>query len=210
MIGETMFVTGVCMFVCAPISGRLMTKIDPRIMIAVGFAGFAVGTWQASYITSDWDFWELLVPQIFRGFSLMLCMVPINNLALGTMPPQKMKNASGLFNLTRNLGGAVGLALINTLLDKRMDLHIARLHEAVSWGRRTADETMANMTAALAARGSDAALAATKQMTMMAHRQAEVMALGDVFLALTAIFLALVALAPIMRRPQMAGGGGGH
>jgi MFS transporter, DHA2 family, multidrug resistance protein len=209
MIGETMFVTGVCMFICAPISGRLMTKVDPRIMIAVGFAGFALGTWQASYITADWDFYELLVPQILRGFSLMLCMVPINNLALGTMPPQRIKNASGLFNLTRNLGGAVGLALINTLLDKREDLHIARLHEAVSWGHMAADETLAKMTAAFASRGSDAALAATKQMTMMAHRQAEVMALGDVFLALTAIFLLLVFLAPIMRRPQMAGGGGG-
>jgi DHA2 family multidrug resistance protein len=211
MIGETMFVTGVCMFICAPISGRLMTKVDPRIMIAVGFAGFAIGTLQASYITADWDFWELLVPQIFRGFSLMLCMVPINNLALGTMPPQRIKNASGLFNLTRNLGGAVGLAVINTMLDKRMDLHIERLHEAVSWGRTIADETMAKMTAAFASRGSDAALAATKQMSLMARRQAEVMALGDVFLALTVIFFALVVLAPLMRRPQMAGGaGGGH
>ncbi|MGA2045080.1 MAG: DHA2 family efflux MFS transporter permease subunit [Roseiarcus sp.] len=210
MIGKTMFVTGVCMFIMAPISGRLMGKVDPRLMIAIGFAGFGLGTLQASYITADWDFWELLVPQILRGFSLMLCMVPINNLALGTMPPQRIKNASGLFNLTRNLGGAVGLALINTLLDKREDLHIARLHEAVSWGRGRADETLAELTGALAARGSDAALAATRQMMLMARRQAEILALGDVFLALTAIFFALVALAPMMRRPQMMGGGGGH
>jgi MFS transporter, DHA2 family, multidrug resistance protein len=211
MIGKTMFVTGVCMFIMAPISGRLMGKVDPRLMIAIGFGGFGLGTLQASYITQDWDFWELLVPQMLRGFSLMLCMVPINNLALGTMPPNKIKNASGLFNLTRNLGGAVGLALINTLLDKRMDLHIARLHEAVSWGRDAADQTLSQITAAFATRGSDAALAATKQMMLMARRQAEVMALGDVFLALTVIFFALVALAPIMRRPQMQGaGGGGH
>ena len=93
----------------------------------------------------------------------MLCMVPINNLALGTMPPESMKNASGLFNLMRNLGGAVGLALINTMLDKRMDLHLERLRESVVWGRTVADETLAQLTAALAARGSDAALAATKQ-----------------------------------------------
>ncbi|MGD0719807.1 MAG: DHA2 family efflux MFS transporter permease subunit [Roseiarcus sp.] len=211
MIGKTLFVTGVCMFIMAPISGRLMGKVDPRLMIAVGFAGFGLGTLQASYITADWDFWELLVPQILRGFSLMLCMVPINNLALGTMPPQRIKNASGLFNLTRNLGGAVGLALINTLLDKREDLHIARLHEAVSWGRTRADETLAQLTGAFAARGSDAALAATREMMLMARRQAEILALGDVFLALTAIFFALVALAPMMRRPQMLGGGaGGH
>ena len=120
-----------------------MAKVDPRLMIAVGFVGFAIGTWQASFITADWDFWELLVPQMFRGFSLMLCMVPINNLALGTMPPDRIKNASGLFNLMRNLGGAFGLALINTMLDKRMDLHLERLREAVVWGRSAADETLA-------------------------------------------------------------------
>jgi MFS transporter, DHA2 family, multidrug resistance protein len=211
MIGQTMFVTGVCMFICAPISGRLMTKVDPRVMIAIGFGGFALGTFQASYITADWDFWELLVPQILRGFSLMLCMVPINNLALGTMPPDRIKNASGLFNLTRNLGGAVGLALINTILNKRMDLHIARLHEAVAWGHEAAEETMAKLTAGFASRGSDATLAATKQMSLMARRQAEIMALGDVFLALTVVFAALVVLTPLMRRPQMAGGpAGGH
>jgi DHA2 family multidrug resistance protein len=211
MIGETMAVTGVCMFVMAPISGRLMVKIDPRLMIAVGFVGFAIGTWQASFITADWDFWELLFPQMFRGFSLMLCMVPINNLALGALPPHRFKNASGLFNLLRNLGGAFGLALINTMLDKRMDLHLERLREAVVWGRSAADETLAGMTAALAARGSDAALAATREIALMVRRQAEVLALGDVFLALTLVFLALVGLAAFMRRPQMAAvGGGGH
>jgi len=208
-IGQTMFVTGVCMFICAPISGRLMTKMDPRLMIACGFVGFAIGTWQASMITQDWDFWELLVPQMFRGFSLMLCMVPINNLALGTMPPQKIKNASGLFNLTRNLGGAFGLALINTILDKREDLHIERLHEAVSWGRSAADETLTTMTAAFSQLGSDAQLVALKQMTRMAHRQAEILALSDVFMTLTVLFLSLVGLAIFMRKPAARGGGGG-
>ena len=87
----------------------------------------AIGIRQASFITVDWDFWELLWPQVFRGVGLMLSMAPINNLALGTMPPMKIKNASGLFNVMRNLGGAFGLAVINTLLDKRMDLHLERL-----------------------------------------------------------------------------------
>ena len=211
MIGKTMFVTGACMFLTAPLAGRLMTRVDPRLMIATGFVFFAIGTYQASFVTVDWDFWELLWPQIFRGVGLMLSMVPINNLALGTMPPMKIKNASGLFNLMRNLGGAVGLALINTLLDKRMDLHLERLREQVTWGKAAADERLANMTAALASRGSDAALAATRQMALMVRRQAEVLALADIFLALTAIFLACVGLAALMRRPSAPGGaGGGH
>ncbi len=211
MIGKTMFVTGVCMFLTAPISGRLMTRVDPRAMIGVGFTLFAIGAWLAAHLTADWDFWELFWPQIFRGSGLMLCMVPINNLALGTMPPQKIKNASGLFNLTRNLGGAVGLALINTLLNKRMDLHLQRLHEAVIWGRSAADETLAGIASTLSARGSDATLAATRQLSLMVRRQAEILSLSDVFWSLSILFIALVALTPAMRRPQAAAvGGGGH
>ena len=212
-IGETMFVTGLCMFFMGPISGRLMRKIDPRIMIATGFIGFAIGTWQASLITKDWDFNELLIPQILRGVSLMLVMIPITNTALGTMAPAKMKDASGLFNLTRNLGGAVGLAVINTLLNKRLDLHLARLHEQVSWGRTAAEETLTNMTAQMSRFGSDAALAATKQLTGMVRTQAMVMSIADVFLALTVLFVAIALMAPIMKRPNLApagGGGGGH
>jgi DHA2 family multidrug resistance protein len=157
----------------------------------------------------DWDFWNLFVPQILRGVGLMLCMVPINNLALGTMPPQKIKNASGLFNLTRNLGGAVGLAIINTVLDKRWDLHLERLRESMPWGRVTSDEGFAGMATAFAARGSDATLAATKQIALLVRRQALVMALSDVFLIIAVCFVLTIALAMMMRRPQMAGGGGG-
>jgi DHA2 family multidrug resistance protein len=141
----------------------------------------------------------------------MLCIVPSVNLALTGFEGAELRAASGLFNLMRNLGGAVGLALINTLLDKRMDLHLERLRESVIWGRRVAEDTLANMAAAMAARGSDAQLAATRQLALIVRRQAEVMALADVFLALTVLFLGCVGLAALMRRPVAAGGpGGGH
>ena len=110
MIGETVFVSGVAMFLTAPIAGRLMSKVDPRLMLIAGFLFFAVGTYWMTYLTKDWDFWELFWPQVFRGVGLMIAMIPINNIALGTLPPERVKNASGLFNLMRNLGGAVGLA----------------------------------------------------------------------------------------------------
>ncbi|MGL4285765.1 MAG: MFS transporter, partial [Phreatobacter sp.] len=151
-------------------------------------------------------------PQILRGAALMLCMVPINNLSLGTLPLDKMKNASGLYNLTRNLGGAVGLALINTLLNDRTDLHLQRLHEQVAWGRFRAEETLNSLTQAFQSLGSDADLAALKQLAAMVRREAFVMAIGDVFFALTVLFVLMVGLVPIMRkpRPAPAGGGGAH
>ncbi len=212
MIGETMFVTGIAMFLSAPIVGRLSTKLDLRIMMAIGFLLFALGTYQVSFITKDWTFGELIVPQILRGAALMLCMVPINNLSLGTLPLDKMKNASGLYNLTRNLGGAVGLALINTLLNDRTDLHLQRLHEQVAWGRFRAEETLNSLTQAFQSLGSDADLAALKQLAAMVRREAFVMAIGDVFFALTVLFVLMVGLVPIMRkpRPAPAGGGGAH
>ena len=104
-IGETMFVTGICMFVMAPISGQLMRRgVDPRLMLAVGFTGFAVGAYQASLLTSEWNFNELLVPQMLRGISLMLIMIPVTTTALETTPQWKLKNASGLFNLRPRRG----------------------------------------------------------------------------------------------------------
>lgn len=212
MIGETMFVTGLAMFLTAPIAGRLSAKLDPRVMMMIGFSGFALGTWWASFITSDWDFRELLVPQILRGCSLMLCMVPINNIALGTLPPQQLKNASGLYNLTRNLGGAVGLAVINTMLNTRTDLHITRLHEMVATGRGVAEEALANMAQRFGDYGDAAQTMALALLNQRVHKQALIMAFGDIFLGLTMIFASLVVLSLFLRKPPkpVSGGGGGH
>jgi len=210
MIGETMFVTGVCMFLTAPVAGRLARSVDPRLLIAIGFLGFGLGTWQASKITVDWDFWELFLPQVLRGVSLMLCMVPITNLSLGTLPLDQVKNASGLFNVSRNLGGAVGLAIINTLLNDRMDLHLLRLRESVTWGRDQAEQALSTLTDSFAGLGPLAHTAAIKELAATVRDQAQVMAFGDVFLALTALFVVLVLAAPLMRRPGATPGGTGH
>src|SRR5215467_9173326 len=86
MIGETMFVSGLAMFATAPIAGRMMTRLDPRVMLVTGFLFFALGTWWMTWLTKDWDFWELFWPQVFRGVGLMMAMIPINNIALGTLP----------------------------------------------------------------------------------------------------------------------------
>jgi DHA2 family multidrug resistance protein len=210
-IGETMFVTGVCMFLMAPVAGRLMRVLDPRAMMALGFLGFAAGTWTATGLTKDWDFWELLLPQVLRGVSLMICMVPINNIALGTLAPDRLKNASGLFNLTRNLGGAVGLAVINTALSDRMDLHLQRLHEAVTWSNAAALERLDGLARSFSSLGSDASAAALKALSHLVRTEAQVMSFADVFVILSVLFASLALATPLMKRPQPAlGGGGGH
>jgi len=209
MIGETVFVSGLAMFAGAPLAGILSSKMDLRVMLLIGFVGFATSTWMLTGMTADWDFQELLVPQMLRGMSLMLCMVPINNLALGTLSADKMKGASGLYNLTRNLGGAVGLAVINTLLSDRSALHCQRLSDAINWTNTIALEQLNAMAANLAARGVDGETGALAQMAARLHGQAAVMSFIDIFILITALFGGL-ALAALLMRPAASGGGSGH
>ncbi len=199
MIGETMFVSGATMFLTAPLVGRLMTKIDARLMLAAGFVIVAISNWDMSYLTKDWDFWELFIPQVLRGFGMMFAIVPITNISLGTLAPERLKNASGLFNLTRNLGGAVGLAGLNTVLNKRVDLHLARLHDSITWARRPVLDTLNGLAARIP--GSDAQNMALKQLFLFTRQQGIVMAFADVFLLLCLMFVAFAGLVWLMRRP---------
>lgn len=208
MIGETMFVSGITMFLVAPLVGRLMASLDMRYMIAFGLIVFAIGSYQMTWITRDFDFYELLVPQILRGIGMMFAMVPTNNIALGTLPPDKVKNASGLFNLMRNLGGAVGLAIINTVLNDRADLHITRLQERVTWGNATATETLTMLQQKFQGLG-DSTLMAMKQLSQIVHRQAVVMSFGDAFFILTLFYLSLSVLVTLLNKPASPFGAGG-
>jgi MFS transporter, DHA2 family, multidrug resistance protein len=208
MIGETMFVSGITMFMVAPVVGRLMTRIDMRYLIAFGLCTFALGSWLMIPITRDYDFYELLIPQILRGIGMMFAMVPTNNIALGTLSPQLLKNGSGLFNLTRNLGGAVGLAVINQVLNERTDLHIVRLQERVHWGNATATETLNMFIQRMQGMG-DAALMAMKQLSQIVHRQAVVMGYGDAFFIVTVFYFGLSLLVMLLKKPPATGAGAG-
>ena len=209
MIGETMFVSGITMFLVAPVIGRLLTIIDLRLIIAFGLITFAIGSWQMTWITKDYDFWELFVPQVLRGIGMMCAMIPTNTIALGTLPPERVKNASGLFNLMRNLGGAVGLAVINQVLNERTDLHIARLQERVNWGNATATETLNMLTQRMQGMG-DAALMAMKQLSQIVHRQAVVMGYGDAFYIVTVFYFGLCLLVMLLKKPAALPTGPAH
>ena len=144
-IGQTMFVTGLTMFLAAPISGKLAPKVDMRAMLAVGLLMFGLSLAWLAHLTNQSSFWEMLAPQSLRGAALMFIMLPVNQLALGTLPPQQLKNASGLYNLMRNLGGAIGLAIINTIASNRQAIHTLHLQEQVTWSRPAATNTVFNM-----------------------------------------------------------------
>ncbi|AJY45701.1 DHA2 family efflux MFS transporter permease subunit [Martelella endophytica] len=210
MIGETMFVTGAFMMATAPVAGILQNKLDPRVMMGIGLALFSLCTWQMTHITADWDYWELFWPQAGRGVALMISMIPVSNIALGTLPPQDVKNASGLFNLTRNLGGAVGLAIINTLLSRRDDFHFDRLAASLNAASVTTQEWVDSLSSLYSSHGLDGEKGAMSQLNQIVGQQAWLLAFIDVFVLLTVLFAFLSLCVVLVRKPKAGAGGGGH
>jgi DHA2 family multidrug resistance protein len=205
-IGEVMFVTGFFQMLSAPVAGGLSKKLDLRLMLAIGIALFGLGLYLTTFMTAQWGFAELLLPQALRGSSLMLCFLPINTLALGTLPPEKLKNASGLYNLTRNLGGAIGLAGINTVLTERQQFHWNRLAADVNLGRPGVQRFLDSMSARLSDLiPGDPTAAAMKQLAGIVQREAVVLTFDDVLLLMAAVFGAALLLMPLVRKPQLAG-----
>lgn len=210
-IGLVMMVTGICQLVGSPIAGFLTRKLDGRLVLALGFGLFALAQWLAAGVTSDWGFDQLMLPQGIRGLALMLCFLPVNQLALGRLARTEVQNASGLYNLMRNLGGAIGLAVLNTFLNTRTDVHLRQLESAVNSTRPGVTTWLDSLSAAIAARAPslDADLAALKVAAQTVYREALVQAFHDGFALMGVLFLGALAIMPFMRKVTPAGGGGG-
>ena len=133
-IGEAVFTTGLFQVCAIPFYTVLARRIDLRWLMMFGLACFAVSMWNFTPITHDWGWRELLLPQAFRGFSQQFAVAPTVTLTLGGLAPERLKLASGLFNLMRNLGGAIGIAVCGTILNDRTNLHFLRLAEHLNSG----------------------------------------------------------------------------
>ncbi|QND54561.1 DHA2 family efflux MFS transporter permease subunit (plasmid) [Phyllobacterium sp. 628] len=115
-IGKMMLVTGVVQLVIAPVAVILEQRVEARILSTFGFMLFAVGLGFSAFQTPQTDAAEMFWPQVIRGLAIMFCLLPPTRLALGNLEALRIPDASGLFNLMRNLGGAIGLALIDTVI----------------------------------------------------------------------------------------------
>ena len=118
-IGKIMLVTGVAQLVVAPFAAFLVRRVDERLLTAAGFLLFAIGLGVSTVQTKATDFDEMFWPQLVRGAAIMFCILPPTQLALGHLAKTAIDDASGLFNLMRNLGGAIGIALIDTVVYTR-------------------------------------------------------------------------------------------
>lgn len=182
-IGTTMLISGLAMFLSGPIAGRIISRLDLRIPISVGFGMCAFGMWQGVHVTSQWGFWEFATMQAIRGSGVMLAMIAAQQLTIRTLAPATMKNASGIVNLMRNVGGAFGLAVLNTLLIHQTAEHSQAMHNATSVADPRAGAMLQGLTDMMATQGlADPEGAAMKAMSGMMEREATTAAFADAFL----------------------------
>jgi DHA2 family multidrug resistance protein len=126
-IGSIMIVAGVAQLIAAPLVALAESRIDGRIVLAFGYSLFAVGLFLNGSSTAQSDYATFFWPQILRGAAIMMCILPSTRLAMEGWAPEDTADASGLFNLMRNLGGAIGIALIDTILEQRTPFHATQL-----------------------------------------------------------------------------------
>ncbi len=203
-IGTTVFVTGLAQIGGTVVAAKLSQRLDPRIMISVGLPLFALSLWMMSYITQDWGFGALLGPQLLRGFAMMLCIVPSVGLALNGFAGPQLRYASGLFNLMRNLGGAIGIAVVSVWLSDQTRIHAERFGEAMSGGASSGEgtQTVQRLASALGRVTPDPARAlamAQGELAQVVGRASLTLGFQEVFRTAAWLFVAAVVLIPFCR-----------
>lgn len=204
-IGLTVCVVGVTQVASTAIAARLSQSVDPRRVIAVGLTLFASALWLASWITPEWGFTAWMAPQMLRGFAVMLCIVPSVGLALGGFAMTELRYASALFNLMRNLGGAIGIAVVNTWLSDAARVQAARLGEAMGRPGAHARDLVAGLTQFMSNGLGDvnqATLAAQAEFARIVSRYALTTAFNEVFRTMSWVFLCALVLVPFCRPVQ--------
>jgi DHA2 family multidrug resistance protein len=199
-IGEIMMVTGAAQLVMAPVATALAQRIDTRLITAAGYALLAIGFIGNSFMSFETDFWGLFWQQIVRGAAVMLCLLPTTSLALGGFDPFLVPNASGLFNLMRNLGGAIGLALIDTVLDLRVPVHV----EAIVARLQAGDAAAARLVGLPTERFTGLPLGAVDDATRalvapLVERAGLVAAFNEAWLVIGALILVSMLALPLLR-----------
>jgi MFS transporter, DHA2 family, multidrug resistance protein len=200
--GIAVFSTGAASLAGVPVYIMLTRQFDTRWLMMFGLASFGIAMWSYSFITHDWGGAEFFLPQIFRGFPQVFAVAPSVNLGLGSLPPERLKYASGLFNMMRNLGGAVGIAVSGAILNDRTNFHFTVIASHLTPANGAMERTVNGMTeryGSIANSMHDGHVAALKKLWQLAYREASTMAYADAFLVIMMAFMVATLLVPLMR-----------
>jgi DHA2 family multidrug resistance protein len=201
-IGLIMIVTGAAQLAVAPIATILERRVDPRLLTACGYALLAIGFLGNGFATPADDFWELSWQQAARGAAFMFCVLPTTALALNNLPLDEVPNASGLFNLMRNLGGSIGLAVITTLIEQRAPSHAAVLVERLQAGDRATAQFVGLPLDRFTGQPLGPVDQETRDLVAPLVEQAGLtLAINEAWLLLGGAILCSLLLLPLFRRP---------
>jgi DHA2 family multidrug resistance protein len=194
-IGETIMWSGLPQLLMMPIAVMLLKRVDARLLLTVGLVLFSASNFMNSALTNLSAYDQLRVTQVVRALGMPLVIVPITTLATGLIEPEQSGSASALFNMFRNLGGSIGIAVLATQLDQREKLHSLRLGELLTPFSTPFSERMGRLTQQFADRGADAATTVQQALGTLAaavRRESFVMAYADCFFLLGVLLLAMV------------------
>jgi MFS transporter, DHA2 family, multidrug resistance protein len=210
-IGIALLSTGVFQLIALVVYSNMARFFDLRKLMVFGLICFGLGCYLYVPLTHDWGWQQLLLPQALRGIGQQFSIAPIVTMALGSLPPARLKSASGLFNLMRNLGGAIGIAVVNTMLNDRLNLHYLHLAERADASRPGVQALLAGQAGQFAARAGvelNPAGASLALLHKLILREALVLTFSDAFLAVAACFVVGLALLivskPIAGQPSTA------
>ncbi len=200
--GLAIFSTGAAAIAGVPVYTMLARRFDTRWLMMLGLASFGLSMWSFSFITHDWGAAELLLPQVLRGFPQVFAVAPSVTLGLGSLPPERLKYASGLFNMMRNLGGAVGIAVSGAILNARTNFHFHALATHLTPANDAMERLLHGTAERYAAAGASAQggqQAALERLWHLTYREASTLAFADAFLAIMLAFIVATALVPLLR-----------
>ncbi len=211
-IGMVLAWTGLPQLVLIPLVPRLMQRFDARIIIGIGFVLFAGSNFMNIYMTNDYGSDQLLWPNIVRAIGQALVLAPLSAVATAGIEPENAGSASGLFNMMRNLGGAVGIALLQTVLTKREQYHSNVLMQSVSVFEQATRTRLEQLTQYFINHGvldrADAAHRAYVAIGHVVQKQAYILAFSDTFYLLgMALIVALMAVLFLKKAGQGSAGG---
>jgi DHA2 family multidrug resistance protein len=200
--GIALFSTGAASLVGVPVFIALTRWIDLRWLMMVGLTSFGMAMWAYSFITNDWGADQLLLPQVLRGFPQVFAVAPAVTLGLGSLTSERLKYASGLFNMMRNLGGAVGIALCGAILNSHTNAHFLDIASNLTPANGASQHLVAgtaHQLGALLGSSAQGYAAALQRLRNLAYREASTMAYADAFRALMLVCLAAACLVPLMK-----------
>ena len=213
-IGMVLAWTGLPQLVLIPLVPRLMKRIDPRIVIGVGFALFAASNFMNIYMTNDYAADQLFWPNVVRAVGQALVFAPLSAVATAGIEAENAGSASGLFNMMRNLGGAMGIAALQTLLTKREQYHSNVLSQSVTVFEQATRTRIDQLTQYFMNHGvidhADAVHRAYVAIGKVVQKQAFIFAFSDTFYLLGVALIVALLASLLLKKPDHLDAGGAH